>query len=101
MSEKREGRIYWRKNSKGEARAFGDFRDYCDVLPKRPDGRQADGREALIPEGARTPTTDPDVATDLVAARVKELEALRRDKALIGVTRKVGLESYAAEHLLK
>ena len=92
MSEKRAGRVYWRTNSKGQKRAFGDFRDYSDVGGKR---------KALIPPGARTPTTDEDVAMKLVVKRVKELEALRRDKELIGVTRKVGLESYAAEHLLK
>lgn len=90
MSEARNGRTYWRTTTGGEKRAYGDFRDYADV-----GGR----REALIPEAARTPTTDADVATKLVVKRVGELENARRDKTLIGVTRKVGLGEYSLEHL--
>jgi integrase len=84
---KRKSRIYWRAS-----RAWGDFRDYAD----------AGGRlEALTPAGERLATRDPDIAQALASARLRELDALRRGRALHGKAKGTALAPYAAEHLQK
>lgn len=86
---KKSGRVYAR-NQGGRTRFYGDFRDFADV---------GGGQEALTPRGARTATTDRDVARQLAADRVKELETARRNKAIIGVERQAALKEFAAHHL--
>lgn len=79
---RRRGRVYLKGG-----RYYGDFRDLGGKL------------EALIPPGERLATTDHDVATALVADRVKELESIRRGIALIGRGREELLGPYAQHHL--
>ena len=83
MPKKREGRIYWRARG-GARRAYGDFRDLGGRL------------EALRPTGEKLATTDPDVAAELVTARVRELEARRRSRVILGVEKEATLEAFAA-----
>ncbi len=92
MPRKRRGsRIYWRKQRDGsELRAYADFRDFADV-----DGR----REALIPPGETQATSDPDVAQELVAARLRELKEFRKHRKLVGTRRLTSLGLYANHHL--
>ena len=89
MPKKRETRVFWRDRG-GQRRAYGDFRDFSDV---------GGGREALVPPGTRSATTDFDLATELAAQRVRELEEKRRNKSLLGVEREAGLGWFAAHHL--
>src|SRR5215207_3955752 len=84
---RKRNRVYWRSG-----RAWGDFRDYADC-----GGRL----EALTVQGERLATQDPDVAQALVAARVRELDALRHGRALHGRGKGTPLAAYAAEHLEK
>lgn len=86
----KRNRIYWRERGR-ELRAYGDFRDFADV---------GGGQEALIPDGTRSATTDPDIAAELASRRVKELEARRRNRALLGVEKEATLEAFAAHHLI-
>lgn len=88
---KRGPRIYWRDRGGGLKRAYGDFRAYADVGGKQ---------EPLIPPGAKLATTDPVVAQALFLQRVKELEALRRSGAVLGVSKRVTLADFAREHLV-
>ncbi len=83
----KNGRIYWING-----RARGDFRDFEDV---------GGGREALISPGARTATTDPDIAAHLATDRVKQLEERRRSKTLLGIERQESLSAFAAHHLVE
>lgn len=87
---KRNGRIYWR-NQGGERRAYGDFRDYSDV---------GGGREALKPDPKKPATTDGDIAAELASQRVKELEAKRRKKVILGIEKEATLEAFASHHLI-
>jgi integrase len=87
MPRKRESRIYWRAQG-GERRAYLDVRDL------------GGGREALRPKGEKRATTDPDVAMDLATKRVKELEAQRRNRHILGVQKEASLEAFASHHLL-
>ena len=89
--KKRRSRIYWR-NRGGARRAYADFRDYADV-----GGRQ----EALIARGERQATTDADVAAAVAATRLRELDEMRRNRALHGRARGTTLAAYAADHLVK
>jgi len=75
----------------GERRAYGDFRDFADV---------GGGREALKLPSSENATTDPDIAAQLAADRVKELEGRRRNKVLLGVEREATLKAFAAHHLV-
>jgi integrase len=84
---KQKNRVYWRSG-----RAWGDFRDYADC-----GGRL----ESLTAPGERLATQDPDVAADLAAARLKDLDALRHGRALHGRGKGTPLAVYAAEHLEK
>jgi integrase len=91
MPRKRTSRLYSRTRG-GQTRWYADFRDFADV---------GGSQEAMTARGERQATTDPDVAAELVAARLRELEAARRGRALIGVTREATLARFAAEHLKK
>ncbi|MBI4538932.1 MAG: tyrosine-type recombinase/integrase [Gemmatimonadetes bacterium] len=93
MPRRKTSRIYWRRQG-GERRAYGDFRDFQDVL-------RADepARQALIPPDGTRATTDPDLAAELATARVKELEERRRSKVLLGVERLGALQEFADHHL--
>jgi len=91
MARKRRGsRIYWRERG-GECRAYGDFRDFSDVGGKL---------EALKVKGSKVATTDSDIAAQLVADRVKELEGRRRGRVLLGIDKEATLEAFASHHLL-
>jgi integrase len=79
-------RLYWRTRG-GVARAYADFRDYADV---------GGGREALIPDGYSSATSDPDVALALLAKRLKELDSKRRGLILHGEQRQTTLYEIAA-----
>jgi integrase len=87
MPKKRDSRIYWRMQG-GVRRAYGDFRDL------------GGGREALKVQGEKQATTDPDVAAELASARVRALEAQRRNRVILGVEKEATLEAFAAHHLL-
>lgn len=89
MPRRRTSRIYWRKQG-GLPRAYGDFRDYADV---------GGGQEALRPKGAKLATDAPDIAEQLAAERVRELEQRRRNKSLLGIERPATLAAFAREHL--
>ena len=86
----RRSRIYWRLRG-GARRAYADFREYADV---------GGGREALTPAGQKLATSDPDVAQALAAARVRELEAKRRGRALYGEIKTSTLADLARLHLI-
>lgn len=91
MSRRRKSRIYTR-NQGGVTRYYADFRDFADV-----GGRQ----EALIPQGERRATDDPDIAAALVSARLKELQAKRQNRTILGVTKEATFGSYCAYHLIE
>lgn len=84
---KRKGRIYWRVRG-GERRAYGDFRNL------------GGGREALRAPGEKLATTDPDVAAELAARRVRELTAANHDRVLFGASKPGTLGAVAAQHLV-
>ena len=70
----KKSRVYWR-NQGGVRRAYIDLRDL------------GGGREALKAPGEKRGTTDPDIAIELAARRVKELEGQTRRKVIMGVER--------------
>jgi integrase len=88
MAKKTTSRIYWRDQG-GVRRAYIDLRDL------------GGGREALKVNGEKRGTTDADIAAELAARRVKELETQKRRKVILGVERVEGLKSFAAQHLLQ
>ena len=90
-SRREHPRLYWRKRGK-VPRAYGDFRDFSDV---------GGGREALIPSGKATATSDPEIAEQLITERLSELHKLRRNKALLGVDRQATLSEFASYHLVQ
>jgi integrase len=69
-----------------------DARAYADV---------GGGREKLAAPGETLATKDSIMARDLAAKRVRELERLRREKTLAGVSRMTTLRSYADHHLVE
>lgn len=71
---RRNSRVYWREQG-GARRAYFDGRDFREVGGKL---------EPLIAPGERFATTDPDVATQLAAERLAELETARRNRAFHG-----------------
>ena len=85
---KKTSRIYWRDQG-GVRRAYIDLRDL------------GGGRQALKVKGEKRGTTDPDIAAELAARRVKELEGQKRRKVILGVERVEGLKAFAAQHLLQ
>ncbi len=82
-------RIYWREQG-GVKRAYLNVRDYADV-----GGRQ----EALIPKGATRATSDPLVAEQLAAERLRALHDLRRGKQLMGLDPTIEFRPYADRHI--
>lgn len=91
MSRVRHGRrLYWRERGR-ERRAYADFRDYRDV---------GGGREALVPAGGKTATTDPTTAEYLVGKRLEDLEARRRGRVFGAGVRSATLAAFASEHLV-
>jgi integrase len=84
---RRKSRIYWRSRG-GARRAYGDFRDLGGK------------REPLIPSGEHFATTDPDVAAHLASQRVRELEELRRRRALYGRSDEATLAIQARDYLI-
>ena len=86
----RKSRVYWRTRG-GARRAYADFRDYSDV-----GGRL----EALTPKGQKRATSDPDVAQALATARLRELEAKRRGRALHGEVNSTTLAEMVRLHLI-
>lgn len=91
MPRKRKSRIYIR-NQGAHARYYADFRDYADV---------GGGKEALIPEGGHSATTDPDVAEVLVAQRLEEFKTKRQNRVIFGITKETDLASYVRRHLIE
>lgn len=87
MAKKVEAPIYWRNG-----RAYLDARAYSDV---------GGAQERLVPPGEKLATKDAVIARELAAQRVRELEALRRDKVIHGITRRTELAPFAAYHLEK
>jgi len=88
MAAKKKSRIYWRDQGT-ERRAYADFRDV------------GGGREALIAPGDARATTDRLIAEKLVANRLSELQAEKRNGVLLGVKRKAKLGAFVAEHLVQ
>jgi integrase len=88
--KKRTGRIYWRDQG-GVQRAYADFRDYAYVGGKR---------EALVAEGEKLATADPDIAQALVTGRLRELDAKRRGRALYGERKTTTLTELVRLHLI-
>lgn len=87
MAKKSAAPIYWRNG-----RAYLDARAYAYV---------GGGQERLVPAGERVPTRDPIIARELAARRIKELETLRRRKAIHGMMLQTTLGAYAEYHLVE
>ncbi len=85
-----QARVYWRERG-GMKRAYADLRAYADV-----GGRQ----EALVAPNERLATTDPAVAQDLLARRIRELDARRRGRVLHSEGPRVSLADCARDYLL-
>jgi integrase len=90
MPKQRKSRVYTRQRG-GVNRHYADFRDFTDVGGKQ---------EALIADGERSATTDPDIAAHLASERVQVLEAKRHKKTILGVTKETTLAAFAAHHLI-
>jgi integrase len=73
-------------------RWWADLRSFGDVGGKR---------EPLVPQGARSATTDRDVADALLGERIRELERARRERSLLGYSTTVTLRKYATRHLIE
>ena len=86
MPKKRTTRVFWRDRG-GHRRAYVDLRDL------------GGGREALVLPGESTATTDPDIAAELAAQRVREFEAQRRRTVITGIANTAGLRAYAVHHI--
>jgi integrase len=74
------------------SRYWADLRTFSDVGGKR---------EPLVAPGEKSATTDRTVAEALLGDRIRELEARRRNRALLGTVEQVGLAEYASHHLLQ
>lgn len=72
-------------------RYYADLRRYA---------KQGGRYEALVPSGERYATMDRDVAVNLLAARVSELEERRRRNHLLGRTQSITLGEYSARYLV-
>jgi integrase len=86
MTRSTRGGLYKRGH-----RWWGDFRIYADA---------GGAQEPLVAEGAKLATTDRTLARQLYAERVKHLEQARRDRVVLGVSAIIGLEAFAARHLV-
>lgn len=91
MPRKRKGRVYWR-NQGGVRRAYADFRDFADV---------GGGQEALVPEGEHFATTSEEIAEQLSAQRLIELQKLRRNRALSGRSKHATFGKFVEHHLIQ
>jgi integrase len=69
-----------------------DLRAYGDVGGKR---------EPLVAPGEKVATTDRPTASKLLADRIVELEAARRNRALLGFSNAMPLGSYVRHHLIE
>jgi integrase len=85
----KNSRIYWRERG-GTKRAYADLRDYVDV---------GGSREALIAPNEKLATADEATAQVLLASRLKDLDGLRRGRALHGETRPVTLSEFSKAHV--
>ncbi|MDB4890348.1 MAG: hypothetical protein JWL61_2203 [Gemmatimonadetes bacterium] len=85
----KKNRLYSRDQG-GELRYYADLRDFADV---------GGGREAMCPRGSQRATTDDLLAQQLLADRIRELEARRRRKQRGEPLEEAALPGYAAEHL--
>jgi integrase len=81
--------IYWRDRG-GVKRAYADLRDYADV-----GGR----REALVAPREKLATADPAMAQELLARRIKDLDARRRGW-VHGIGDQATLAAFAELHLV-
>lgn len=88
MARKSKGPKLYTRQQGGQARFYADL---------RPVGG---GREALIPKGETLATTDAVIAQTLLAARLGELEEQKRTKHVLGLSRRAGLQEFAATHLV-
>lgn len=84
---KAKSRIYWREQG-GERRAYADFRDVGGK------------REALIADGERRATTDPEVAEKIAADRLTALKQAKQDRAF-GKRPVTPLGRFVAHHLIQ
>ncbi len=82
--KRRRNRLYWKSG-----RAYADYRNLGGKL------------EAVKPPGSKLATTDADVATALIAERVKVLESIKRGIAIIGRGQEQPLGPYAQHHLTR
>ncbi len=87
MPRRKKSRIYWRSG-----RAWADFRDF-----EREGGR----REALKPDGDALATDDHATARVLCDRRLKELQVIRRQRAILGDAADLGLAAFASHHLIQ
>lgn len=72
----------------------GQLRYYADLRPI------GGGREALIVKGETQATTDPLVAQALLTDRIREIEARKRNRVLLGIEQEATLEAFASHHLV-
>lgn len=84
-------RMYPRDDRGGACRYYADLRAYADVGGKR---------EALVAAGEKLATTDPAIAQQLLARRIKDLDARRRGRALHGLADQATLADFARTHLI-
>jgi integrase len=82
--------IYWRDRG-GVRRAYADLRAYRDV-----GGR----KEPLVAPGEKLATSDLATAQELLARRIRELDGLRRGRALHGLAGQATLADFARTHLV-
>jgi integrase len=82
-------KIYWRDRG-GTRRAYADLREYSDVGGKR---------EPLKSKGEKLATSDLATAQVLLADRVKQLDGMRRGRALHGLAPQATLAKFADAHL--
>ena len=84
-------RIYWRTRSNEPPRAWGDFREWA---------RQGGKREPLVAPGQTRATSDPIVAQELFAKRLRELgEARENDTTAEPVRKKPTIAEVVKEHI--
>jgi len=90
--QRKQSRIYWREQGGAQPRAWADLRDYASEGGKL---------EPLRAPGEHFATTSADVAQLLLAARLKELDALRRSGGLLRPPAAAPtLGDFAAQHLI-
>ena len=88
MPRKRTTRIYTRVRG-GRPRYYVDLRDL------------GGGRERLVVPGEKAATSDPDIAAERAAQKVKKLKERQSKRVILGIEKEATLKGYAAEHLRK